>query len=656
MKMQRITRRSLFIETLDPRKLLAWSGYAQLIDQDDADRLYRDNKGQGQTVAVIDTGIDYTHPALGGTFGQANSKVIAGYDFADNDADPRDTDGHGTSVAGMIAANRYTHNGVTYEGIAPQSKLVALRISRAGSSIADSTIERALQWVITNARRYNISSVNLSLGSGSYNSDFTNRTLSDEFTTLRNMNVVVVAASGNSGDSFFGGTGIAYPAADRNVLAVGSVVSNGSLSSFTQRNSMIDVLAPGEDVVSTSVGGGYTTIDGTSFASPIVAGVVALIKQIAPSLSVSDVSTILRTSSQTVRDSGDTNLQFGRVNVAFAIERTRQLTRNQSATFAASSSTVLASSFDQYGTQSVAYYDSSSRKVMYTTRLSSGVWSRAQLVDTGNADMGSMLSMAFDQSGKPVMAYYDRTNGDLRYASFNGKTFDIARVDSAGNTGQFVSLTIDRSGDTLISYYDASKKDLRLAFRNVATGQWTFRTLDSTGDVGASTSIAVGSRSDGVEVVAVAYADRTNGDLKYTRAFAGEAFETAVVDNLTGVANIHLTLDNGRAAIVYQDTTAADVKYAYRNINWFTETVASAGTVGQGNAVFYDSSNRLTIAYYDATNRATYLARRSTAGTWSSTKLADGGAQFALADRLNTTSSLTYLDRAGRAVLVSVIA
>src|SRR5207244_4518053 len=134
------------------------------------------------TVAVIDTGIDYNLSVLGGGFG-AGHKVVGGYDFYANDSDPMDTDGHGTMVASVIAAKSYAVGGVTYRGVAPDAKLVALRVGTE-NSISDANIERALQWVISNYKTYGISVVNLSLGSGSYTSAQTDSQRSDEFAQL----------------------------------------------------------------------------------------------------------------------------------------------------------------------------------------------------------------------------------------------------------------------------------------------------------------------------------------------------------------------------------------------------------------------------------------------------------------------------------------
>jgi subtilisin family serine protease len=215
------------VENLESRRLFAWSSYAQLVDQDAAASTYPSLTGKGVTVAVIDTGIDYTRPELGGGFG-AGKKVVGGYDFYNNDSDPMDRDGHGTAVASVIAAKPYTIGGITYQGVAPDANLVALRVGTE-SSISDTNIERALRWVIDNHSTYSISVVNLSLGSGNYSNPETSFQLSDEFAQLRELGIFVVAASGNSNDSISGPIstdGVAFPAADPNVFAVGAVDSS----------------------------------------------------------------------------------------------------------------------------------------------------------------------------------------------------------------------------------------------------------------------------------------------------------------------------------------------------------------------------------------------------------------------------------------------
>src|SRR5215216_1611788 len=104
---------SPMIEPLEGRRLLAttpWGAFPQLIDQDLAVANFSQYNGAGQTIAIIDTGVDYTHPALAG-------KYLAGHDFADDDNDPMDFDGHGTALAALAVGNAFTFNGAKYQGI-----------------------------------------------------------------------------------------------------------------------------------------------------------------------------------------------------------------------------------------------------------------------------------------------------------------------------------------------------------------------------------------------------------------------------------------------------------------------------------------------------------------------------------------------------------
>src|SRR5882672_3579603 len=107
-------------EPLEPRVLLAgepWGAFPKLIKQDAAISHYPSINGAGESVAIIDSGVDYMHPALGGGFGPG-FKVVAGYDFVDNDSDPMDPDGHGTGIAGIIAGTDFFSHGSRYTGLA----------------------------------------------------------------------------------------------------------------------------------------------------------------------------------------------------------------------------------------------------------------------------------------------------------------------------------------------------------------------------------------------------------------------------------------------------------------------------------------------------------------------------------------------------------
>src|SRR6266581_9581258 len=163
---------SFCLEMLEERRLLSggWAPTARVDDQDLAIRAFKKITGRGQSVAILDTGVDYNHPALGGGWGRT---VIGGYDFVDNDSDPMDQNGHGTEVAGMIAARQFTYGGYKYRGIAPGVKIVALRIEDNSDYLPDSRVEAALRWVINNRKKYNITAVNMSFGDGDYQKKFT---------------------------------------------------------------------------------------------------------------------------------------------------------------------------------------------------------------------------------------------------------------------------------------------------------------------------------------------------------------------------------------------------------------------------------------------------------------------------------------------------
>jgi hypothetical protein len=139
------------LKSLEDRRLLAWSPHASLVNQDLASALYPKITGEGTTVAVIDTGINYKLPELGGGFGPGK-KVVAGYDFFDADADPMDTTGHGTAVASVIAASAFTTGGVTYRGIAPNADLIALRVGTE-DDISDANIEKSAAMGDRSSRR-----------------------------------------------------------------------------------------------------------------------------------------------------------------------------------------------------------------------------------------------------------------------------------------------------------------------------------------------------------------------------------------------------------------------------------------------------------------------------------------------------------------------
>ncbi|MGH7177717.1 MAG: S8 family peptidase [Tepidisphaeraceae bacterium] len=634
MTFKKFSRSGATIEAVERRILFAtvWGDAAKLVNQDDAARIYSGITGEGVSVAVIDTGINYNVPALGGGFG-AGHKVVAGWDFVDNDSNPVDTDGHGTEVAGVIAADPFEYAGKHYQGVAPDANLVALRVSHGEDGATDANIKKALDWVLANYAKYKIQVVNISMGSGNHSSDYTNSTLSAIFASLAARNILVIAASGNSGDSLFGSAGIAYPAADANVVSVGSVTASDNISTFTQRASILDLLAPGENVISVSETGAYSAVSGTSFSSPYIAGAVALVREANPSLTNAEVLSILRASGKTNND-GDTesgrttDLNFPRLDILYALKLTA-LRRGSASNTVGGNAVASDIAYDDQGVLHLAYYDKTSHTIQYATRNPAGLWSRKQVIDTSGADVGSYLSIEIDDTDKPSIAYYDATNGDLKYAHFIGSRWDVSTLDKTGTVGEFASLAFDSEGDPVIAYYRRTGGDLRLMTID-ANGAWTRIDVDKTGNVGQWADVSIADAG----VLAIGYADATNGDLKYARYLNGQ-WTIFTVDNLSGVAYIDLNLHNNQAFISYQDTKNGDQKFAKReDSKWFTETVFTPGTVGQYSNLIFDASGTAHIVFYSKSKNWVYQAQGSF-GSWTVKKIGDGGAYLSATTTVN---------------------
>ncbi len=241
--------------------------------------------GTGQTVAVIDSGIAWDHFALGGAYGE-NARVVGGWDFAENDANPYD-DGpagfHGSHVAGIVGSGDAANLGV-----APGVDLVGLRVFDDGGAGNLDWVEQALQWVHEHRDDFEnpITTVNLSIGSdwNAHNAPEW-ATLEDEFALLEADGLFISVAAGNAFQSY-NAAGLSYPAVSEHVVPVASHGADGDLSDFSQRVDGI-LAAPGESIRSSVpdhlLGGtqnsAYLGASGTSMAAPYVSGASTLLRQ-----------------------------------------------------------------------------------------------------------------------------------------------------------------------------------------------------------------------------------------------------------------------------------------------------------------------------------------------------------------------------------------
>jgi len=223
------------------------------------------NKGAGVKVAIIDSGVDYTHEDLDANF----DLNLLGYDFVNDDDDPMDDDGHGTHVAGTVAAE---DNDIGVVGVAPEAELYALKVLDETGRGYVSDVITAIQWATNPPETYDsMDIINMSLGGGE------NLDLKKACQAAYDAGLLLVAAAGNSGNPPGIGDNIIYPAAYDSVIAVAATDQNDKRAKWSSTGPDLELSAPGVAINSTLLGGGYGEGSGTSMASPHVAGTAALV-------------------------------------------------------------------------------------------------------------------------------------------------------------------------------------------------------------------------------------------------------------------------------------------------------------------------------------------------------------------------------------------
>lgn len=263
--------------------------------------------GAGVTIAVIDTGIDSSHPDLLGT-------VIDGVDFSTVGV-PNGTSGvgsssfHGTMVASLIAGQGSTGSGVI--GVAPKAKLLAISIGLGvPGSNTDDQIAQAVRWAVD----HDADIINLSL---TRNSQTWPRSWDDAFSYAFENDVLVVAAAGNRTDQ---SSRPSAPATIPGVVSVGGVTKNQEPAEASTAGLGVAISAPAEDLLGAYPGEGYRLWDGSSAAAPLVSGLLALMKQSDPKASANDLIKRLLTSATDLGLPGyDANYGHGVINPVAAL-------------------------------------------------------------------------------------------------------------------------------------------------------------------------------------------------------------------------------------------------------------------------------------------------------------------------------------------------
>jgi subtilisin len=297
-------------------------GLAQSLPLIGADRVHALGlDGRGTTVAVIDSGIDQSHPAFAG-------RIAGEACFCDNldgsgccpsgdierlgPGSATDDQGHGTHVAGIVS------------GVAPATELVAVKVLDSANRFRSFTqVYRALEWIADN--RPDVEAINMSLGTDARLTDAECQSfaiglgLQPVIARLRARGVLIAASTGNNGDT----SKMWLPACMTDVLGVGATFDNAdAVASFSNSSSSLDLLAPGVSITSTARGGGTTTLSGTSMAAPHVAGLIALMKQKAgPVLGADEIQTLLHVNGKPVLD-GRNSITAPRIDAFATISAT----------------------------------------------------------------------------------------------------------------------------------------------------------------------------------------------------------------------------------------------------------------------------------------------------------------------------------------------
>ncbi|MFF2094191.1 S8 family serine peptidase [Paenibacillus sp. NPDC058174] len=229
-------------------------------------------------IGVIDTGVDFSHPDL-------RQSLSRGINLINRSMLPHDDNGHGTHIAGTIAAANQVHGMI---GIAPRAQIYPVKAFDHNGSAFVSDIILGIDWCVRNK----VQIINMSFGMKTRS-----KALLNSITNAYNAGVIVVASSGNDGKR----RSVDYPARYPQTVSVGASTRLRRVAPFSNRGAYIDIYAPGDKIVSAWLRGKYHEMSGTSMATSHVSGAIALLLAYKPGLSPAEIKSILKRSVQPLR-------------------------------------------------------------------------------------------------------------------------------------------------------------------------------------------------------------------------------------------------------------------------------------------------------------------------------------------------------------------
>ncbi|KAF0219860.1 MAG: peptidase S8/S53 subtilisin kexin [Geobacteraceae bacterium] len=371
-------------------------------------------------IAIIDSGVDPAHPDLAG-------KLLPGYNFLVNNSDTHDVLGHGTAVAG--AAGALSNNSIGVAGVAWQNPLMPLVVLDANDYASYSNIARAITYAVDQGVRV----INISIGGSS-----SSLTLQNAVNYAWSKGAVIFASAMNNSTS-----ALYYPAACNSVVAVSATTSSDTIASFSNYGSWITVSAPGSGIYTTNRGGGYGAWNGTSFSSPITAGLAALILSVNPMLTNAQVVDIIKQNADDLGTAGfDQYFGYGRINVYKSLTAARNAVPQSDTTAPTASITspgsgatlsgaiqVNVSALDDVGVAKVVLYINGASFAGDTVAPYSFYWDTTGLAD-GTYDL---YAVAYDAAGNA-----GQSNHSL-----------VSVINASGTSPPQVSITSPANGSTV---------------------------------------------------------------------------------------------------------------------------------------------------------------------------------------------------------------
>ncbi len=461
----------------------AYLGSAWHLSRIGADLAWDSTLGAGITIAILDSGVLATHPDL---------SLVPGWNFVDNNADTADVNGHGTTVAGAAAA--IINNGLGVVGVAGGARVMPIRVADSSGYAYYSTIASGVTYAADRGVR---------IANASFAGVYASAAVQSAGQYLKTRGGLLVVAAGNSASN--DGT-----AATSSLIPVSATDAYDALASWSSFGSYVAVAAPGVGIWTTGMDGGYRAASGTSYASPITAGVLALMMAARPTLGAAQIESLLYSSAVDLGAAGrDVQFGYGRVNAHAAVSAA-------------------------LGSANTVSSDTEAPAVMITAPLGGSTVSGLVAVDVAASDNVGLSRVELRVNGglvatdtvSPFQFSWDSTS-----VPNGGATLVAQAYDAAGNSRASSSLSVNVSNGVVAD----TKAPVLAIVKPVSDSK-------VTGTVGISLSASDNSGAAGIKLVLYVddkvVASGTGASLNYNwntrKATAGSHTIRAIAQDAAG--------------------------------------------------------------------------------------------------------------------------